>query len=174
MVGGNNGGWDGNDDMSAHNGLDANWHFWTGTYNSITGYRALYIDGNLVVYETSNRPYISATASHVTINCEDSGNGSYSFNNYYAFEFYDMRIYNYELSPDQVMYLYTNLPPGTPAQIGQQPPASISTTFGSNSADQCPNRWQRSPDQSMAVERHQFGGRQLLAASSSAAQVRAP
>jgi hypothetical protein len=127
MVGGNNGGWDGNDDMSQNTGLDGNWHLWTGTYNSISGYRALYIDGHRTVYETGNVPYISASASHVTINCEDSGNGNYGNYTGLAFKFYDMRIYNYELTGPEVWNLYATLPPGIPAQIGTQPPANITT-----------------------------------------------
>ncbi len=127
MFNGQNGGWDGNDDMSANAGFDGKWHLYTGTYNSLSGYRALYIDGQPTVYETGNKPYITATASHVTINGEDSGNGNYNFTTP-AFEYYDLRIYNYELSAAQASDLYNILPPGTPAQIGIQPPASISTT----------------------------------------------
>ena len=42
-------------------------------------------------------------------------------------EMYDVRIYNYALTSDQVQALLA-LPANTPAQIGQQPPASVSTT----------------------------------------------
>ncbi|HXR06955.1 MAG TPA: LamG-like jellyroll fold domain-containing protein, partial [Candidatus Acidoferrum sp.] len=124
MFHGQNGGWDGNDDMSSLAGFDGNWHLYTGTYNSISGYRALYIDGVLSVWETGNQPYIPAPTSHVMIGAEQSNDNPLQP----AFKFYDARIYNYELSAAEALALYTTLPPGTPAQIGIQPPASITTT----------------------------------------------
>ena len=116
MVVGNNGGWDGNDDMSAPNGIDGNWHLWTGTYNSVTGNRYLYIDGVAVANETGNKPYIPAPASHVTIGCEDGGNGSYGAYCQSLFKLYDLRIYNYELTAIQnpVPVLPTTTFDGTP------------------------------------------------------------
>jgi len=126
MFNGQNGGWDGNDDMSSLAGFDGNWHLYTGTYNSISGYRALYIDGALSVWETGNKPYIAATGSHLTINGEDSG--GYNFTTP-AFKYYDARIYNYELSAVDASNLFFVLPPGTPAQIGVQPPTNITTAY---------------------------------------------
>jgi hypothetical protein len=127
MVMGSNLGWDGNDDLNSGIGIDSKWHLYTGTYSALTGIRNLYIDGVVDGLETGNTAYIMAPATPVTLGAEGTGASSWDQFMQSTMEMYDARIYNYALTSAQVQQLLA-LPPGTPAQIGQQPPASISTT----------------------------------------------
>ncbi|MGA2853886.1 MAG: LamG-like jellyroll fold domain-containing protein, partial [Verrucomicrobiota bacterium] len=107
--------------------VDNNWHFYAGTFDANTTLRNLYIDGVLWGQETNNMQYNMAPAEHLVIGAKDSPPG----NNYGSyggpFNIYDVRIYNYALTQQQVQPPHP--PPGpTPPQITQQPPGSINTT----------------------------------------------
>ena len=95
------------DDMGTANQIsDGNWHFYAGAYNAFTGIRSLYVDGSLVALETNNNPCIPALAEHVVIAGKDSSPGN-SFGSYSALEMFDVRIYNYTLTPAELTQVQT-------------------------------------------------------------------
>lgn len=99
------------EDMAATSltfGNDGAWHVYVGTYNSATGIRALWVDGSIAAYETNNGLYSLATSEHVCIGAKDSPPGS-TFGNYFSGEIYDVQIYNYEISSNQV-FAYSAVP----------------------------------------------------------------
>jgi len=126
MVTGSTLGWDGNDDLNSSVSIDGKWHLYTGTYSAVTGIRILYVDGQVQGLETNNVEYFPALSSHVCIGAQDAGGNNFDQFMKSTMEIYDARIYNYALTQPQVQQLLVP-PAGTRAQIGQQPPASIST-----------------------------------------------
>ncbi len=91
----------GGDDMSSTIGLvDGNWHHYAGTYNPVTGYRSLYVDGVLAAQLTGQGALSPTTSSHLAIGGRDSGGTSYG--NYFTGEIYGVRIYNTELTEAQI------------------------------------------------------------------------
>ena len=95
------------DDMATRSiaSNDGNWHFYTGVFSAATGLRSLYIDGVLAAQETGNTAYDLAAAEHLCIGAKDSPPGN-SFGNYGTFELYDVLIYNYDLSSNEVLDVY--------------------------------------------------------------------
>jgi hypothetical protein len=96
------------------------WHHYAGTYNVSTGYRNLYVDGALIAQETGNKAYNLPTLEHLTIGGIDDSPGN-AFGASFTGEIYDVRVYNYDLTPVAVSNLAA-LP--DPAILGQ--PQSIS------------------------------------------------
>jgi hypothetical protein len=85
------------DDMSTTNipSDDGSWHFYVGTFDTVSGQRALYVDGMLAANESSgNTPYSLAAAEHLCIGAKDSPPGN-SFGYFSTFEIYDVRVFNY-------------------------------------------------------------------------------
>jgi hypothetical protein len=105
---------------------DGKWHNYTGTFNAATGIRNLWIDGTLAAQETGNTPYILAPAEHVCIGMKDQPPGD----NYCCqstFEIYGVRIYNYDLSSNEVQQLIA-IPSNAPPYILQQPESASGTS----------------------------------------------
>jgi hypothetical protein len=125
---------------------DGNWHLYAGVFSAVTGQRSLYIDGVLAANESNNVPWLPAAAEHLCIGAKDSPPGN-SFGNFSTFEIYDVRVYNYAISPSQILKLLGSIPPtligqpqseyvfvGTTAQMsvgaaGGTPPVSYQWTL---------------------------------------------
>jgi hypothetical protein len=80
------------------------WHFYAGTFNAVSGVRNLYIDGVLRGQETNNVLYGLAKNSHVIIGGREDNNNQ-TIGNFSAFLAYDFRIYNYDLTANQILAL---------------------------------------------------------------------
>jgi len=106
-------------------GNDGAWHFYAGTFNANTGVRSLYVDSVLAAQETGNVEYDLAPYAHVCIGAKDNPPGStytsFSTNN---IEYYDVRIYNYDLTQAQVTALYGVVP----VAINSQPQSTAQFT----------------------------------------------
>ncbi len=116
------------EDMAATSltlGNDGEWHCYVGTYSSITGNRVLWVDGSVAAFETNNGVYHLAVNEHLCIGAKDSPPGS-TFGNYFAGEIYDARIYNYDLSSNEV-FAFSQVP--DPSLLSQ-PPAVITNYVG--------------------------------------------
>ena len=81
---------------STLNLADGNWHFYVGAY-TLGGNRSLYVDGVLVAQETGQGAYNSSALEHLVIGGIDDSPGN-SFGSFFTGEFYDVRVYNYDLS----------------------------------------------------------------------------
>ncbi len=122
-----------------------NWHYYVGTYDASTGVRSLYVDGILRAQITNGVLYSLSPAAFLCIGARDSGNGNYG--SYFNGLIYDARIYNYALSPSDVLGEYGVVPP----TVAVQPPASVAVLPGrfvtlSTTASGTPTlgyRWQR-------------------------------
>jgi hypothetical protein len=99
------------------------WHHYAGTYNAATGIRCTYYDGALVAYQAGDAPYNLAPAEHLIIGGQQQSIG---YDGFETSSIYDVRIYNYAISSNDVQQLLA-IPAGTPAQITQQPAAAITT-----------------------------------------------
>ena len=87
----------GTEDMgSTLGGVDTSWHAYVGTFNAATGIRSLYVDGVLAATQSGQTSMQPNTNSHVVIGARD--NGGNSFGNYFNGQFYDVRVYNYDLT----------------------------------------------------------------------------
>ncbi|GEM_PF-1226663 len=86
-----------------------NWHLYVGTYDAGTGERCLYVDGQLAAKELDNKVYTLATNSFLCIGARD--NGGQNFGNWFVGQIYDVRIYNYALSYEEVLAIYGVNPP---------------------------------------------------------------
>jgi Concanavalin A-like lectin/glucanases superfamily len=91
----------GNDDMSSPNTVDGNWHYYAGTFDAVTGTRNLYVDGVLDVAQTGEHAYTVAGPSHLMLGGRD--NGGNNFGNFFTGSLYDVRIYNYPLTEQEVI-----------------------------------------------------------------------
>ena len=98
---GNNGG----DDMeSSIASNDGEWHHYAGTFSAFTGERDLYVDGVLAARETGNVPYYPAVTEHLVIGAKDSYSTTPpAYGNYFTGKIYDVRVYNYALTPSEVV-----------------------------------------------------------------------
>lgn len=119
------------DDMATRSfpSADGNWHNYAGVYNSLTGIRTLFVDGNVVAQEVSNVVYSLAPAQHLCIGAKDSpipATGS-EYSNFGSnnMAIYDVRLYNYALTGPQIQQIVGILPPS----IGGQP-SSVSAFPG--------------------------------------------
>ncbi len=119
------GGGSGGDDLGNNSGTtDGNWHLYTGTFDAGTGLRTLYRDGVQRAQSTGCGLYNLAPTSHLTVGVKDAGNANYDAGTYFTGKFYDVRVYNYDLSAAEVGAL-TNLPNPSVAN-----PQSITTYIG--------------------------------------------
>jgi len=95
----------GSDDNWAHapNVLnDGNWHHYAGTYDSQTGFRATYVDGKRqLVLDGDTGGFTPAPNDHLMLGAKDTS----GFNSWYNGQLFDVRIYNYAISSDQVSAL---------------------------------------------------------------------
>ena len=105
------------------NSNDGQWHHYAGTLNTSTGERKLYIDGALSGAETGNHSYTLAADSHVCIGARDAHG---TLGNYFTGNIYDVRIYNYGLTSNEVAQLATIPDPF----IVAQPPATLTAYVG--------------------------------------------
>ncbi len=81
---------------------DGQWHHYAGTFNASTGDRKLYIDGVLSGAETGNHAYVLAADSHLCIGARDAHG---TIGNFFSGRLYDVRVYNYNLSSNEVQQL---------------------------------------------------------------------
>jgi len=82
----------------------AQWHHYAGTYNVSSGVRDLYVDGVLIAQETGNKAYTLPKPEHLVIGGFDASPGN-TFRAFFTGEFYDVRVYNYDISPAAVALL---------------------------------------------------------------------
>jgi YD repeat-containing protein len=153
LVVGDNLGWDGNDDCMAPawKANDNNWHHYAGTYSALTGVRKLYMDGQVVAWETGNTAYGMAPGSRLCLGCEDSGNNNLGGWVWNTEQIFDARVYNYVLTDDEVKGLM--VPSGIAPQITAQPISTYGNTgltsqFSANVIGSYPlaYQWQVSTD----------------------------
>ncbi len=85
-------------------GNDHQWHHYAGTYNAGTGIKNLYVDGVLAGSAKNLGSYNLAAYSHFIIGGFEASPGG-TFNNFFTGEFYDVRVYNYDLTSNQVQVL---------------------------------------------------------------------
>ncbi len=104
---------------------DGQWHHLAGTYNVGTGIRTLYVDGVQGARSTNNSKYRVAAYSHVVIGGFEASPGG-TFTEYFDSRFFDVRIYNYDLTSNQVVALAA-IP--DPSIVGQ-PPSSVNGYLG--------------------------------------------
>jgi hypothetical protein len=101
---------------------DGQWHHYAGVFNANTGVRKFYIDGALSGAETGNHAYVLAADSHVAFGARDQHGTLASF---FTGRIFDVRIYNYDMTSNQVAALaaipdpsVTSQPQSTTAYIG--------------------------------------------------------
>jgi hypothetical protein len=85
-----------------------NWHYYAGTFDTTTGNRTLYVDGRQAIQTGGHTPYTLASGSHLVIGGRQNNNGA--FGNYFTGNLYDVRIYNYALTQQEVLNV-GGLPP---------------------------------------------------------------
>lgn len=102
---------------------DGQWHHYVGTFSANTGARILYIDGVVSGAETGNHAYTLAADSHVCIGARDQHGGLTGF---FTGNIYDVRIYNYDLSSNEVQQLAAIPDPS----ILLQPPSALTAYVG--------------------------------------------
>jgi hypothetical protein len=102
---------------------DGQWHYYTGVFNANTGERILYIDGNVSGVETNNSTYTLAADSHVCIGARDQHGGLTAF---FTGTIYDVRIYNYNLTPTEIKTIMGFPDPAFAVQPPQTTTAYIS------------------------------------------------
>ena len=74
------------------------WHFYVGTFDTTTGNRNLYVDGLLENQQTGQTPFTLASGSRLMIGARDNG----GIGNYFNGKLYDVRIYDYALTYQQI------------------------------------------------------------------------
>jgi hypothetical protein len=84
---------------------DKNWHFYAGTFDSVSSNRLWYVDGVLSGQEIDNGPYNLSPASHLAIGGKDGAAGN-SFGNFFTGEIYGVKIYDTALTPGQVNVVF--------------------------------------------------------------------
>lgn len=88
------------------------WHFYAGTFDTATGLRNLYVDGKLENQQGGQTPYTLASGSHLMLGGRDNG----GLGSYYTGNLYDVRIYNYALTQQDVISV-GGVPPPFDAQV---------------------------------------------------------
>ena len=106
-------------------GNDGLWHHYAGVFNAVTGIRSLYVDGVLSAQQTGLHAYALAKPEHLVIGGVDVPLGD-NFQGYFTGRFYDVRIYDYDLSSNQVAALASSLDP----RIITQPQSTVSYLGG--------------------------------------------
>ncbi len=104
---------------------DGQWHHYAAVYSAGTGIRSLYIDGNVWAQETGNAKYTMAPAYHLCIGADEGADDAGGFIRFFKTTIYDVRVYNYDLSSNQVAQLAA-LP--DPAIV--QEPQSVTAYIG--------------------------------------------
>lgn len=84
-------------------GDNTTWHHYAATYNPETGVRRTYFDGKLVAEQTGNAPYAKAPSRHLTIGGQEQATAG--FTGFHRGFMYDVRVYNYALSSNEVVAL---------------------------------------------------------------------
>jgi len=116
-----------NDDAGASIFTEANnWHNYTCTYDAATGLRTMWLDGQQALLWTNSGPYTLSSSSHLAIGVQDNG----GFKSYFVGNIYDVRVYNYALSSNQVQQVIA-LPGGVAPVITAEPQTNIYATAGS-------------------------------------------
>ena len=105
---------------------DGLWHHYAGVFDTGTGQRSLYVDGVLAAHATGQVPYVLGVPEHLCIGARDASPGN-TFGNYSTFELYDVRIYNYPLSSNQVISIGDVPPPLATSQV-----QFFTNAFGTN------------------------------------------
>lgn len=107
---------------NANNTLDdGNWHHYAGTYDSQTGFRAIYVDGQQQLLISGDTGGVTPTPfNHLVLGAKEDG----GLSGWFSGQLFDVRIYNYALSSGEVQSLaappstlavsanYTNVPAG--------------------------------------------------------------
>jgi hypothetical protein len=107
---------------------DTTWHHYAATYSPVTRVRNLYMDAVLVGQQTNLAPsYTLAASKHLVIGGQEQT--THGFTGFARARIYDVRFYNYDITPDQIQQLNA-VPASSPAQIFKQPAASAMTTNG--------------------------------------------
>jgi hypothetical protein len=89
----------GADDPSAAAGVDDNWHHYAATWDGTTGIRTLYVDGNQVLLVSGDfGPFALSSNDHLMLGGLDTG----SFRRFFPCSMYDVRVYSYALSSQEV------------------------------------------------------------------------
>lgn len=116
------------DDLgSTVGGADGAWHHYCGVYSQATGIRSLYVDTVLVAQENGEGHYSTAPAEHLVFgNIDQDPGNNYKAGAFLKAEFYDVRIYNYDLSSNEVFQLGSVPDPA----ILIQPPAALTAYVG--------------------------------------------
>jgi hypothetical protein len=123
-----------NDLVASTNVIDGNWHFYAGTWNGTTGIRSLYVDGVLLTNLTNDfAPMTAAGTYRLVLAGQDTG----SIGSFLSGQLFDVRVYNYPLTPAQITGLYLNQPAtvSTNAYLTSlvlSPAGTLSPAFASN------------------------------------------
>jgi len=90
---------------------DGQWHHYVGTYDASAGVQKIYVDGQLSVQVAATGPIVTAPYARLTIGGRDN-NGADNSGGATGFEstlsnssVYDVRVYNYALTPHQAAQL---------------------------------------------------------------------
>jgi len=106
------------DPVPNRNSEGNNWHYYAGTFDTTTGFRTLYLDGRMVSQEVGQTPYTLASGSHLVLGGRQNNNGT--FGNYFTGNLYEVRIYNYALTQEQVINVGGVPPPLDSEVVGGQ------------------------------------------------------
>jgi hypothetical protein len=85
-------------------GNDGLWHHYAGVFSAATGVRSLYVDGVLSAQETGVSGYNLAKPEHLVLGGADVPPGNV-FQDFFIGRLYDMRVYDYDLTSNQVAAL---------------------------------------------------------------------
>ena len=88
----------------------AKWHHFAGVWDQLTGTRALYVDGVLshLVYNNPSQTMSLATGKHLALGAREGGGPD--FEGYFSGLLFDVRIYDYRLTAQQVTSLVVGHP----------------------------------------------------------------
>jgi hypothetical protein len=106
----------GDDQSSSISSNDGQWHHYAATFDTASGLRQLYTDGQLGLQTFGNGPYAQATAQHLVLGGRDNAGGN-NFGQYFTGLLYDVRVYNYALSQTQVRNVARLTPPSPTRQV---------------------------------------------------------
>ncbi len=94
------------------NSNDGRWHYYAGTFDTVNGQRNFYVDGQLSQQTLGNTPFSLASAAHLMIGARESG-GTLTYQAYFTGYIYDVRIYDYALSQQEIGTIGKVSPPMT-------------------------------------------------------------
>jgi hypothetical protein len=116
------------EDMAATSltyGNDNKWHHYASTFNAASGTRYLWVDGKIAASASGVHAYNLASYAHVVLGGIDHSPGN-TFAAFFTGKLYDVRIYNYDLSSNEVQVLSALPDP----LINPQPPAALTGFVG--------------------------------------------